>query len=71
MPTSSRRSGTVMTKTGNVSRLPIREIYKISSPRGRPSMDLSTPFAATRPTRLLIDGTWVVSEGSGIDELMN
>ena len=39
--------------------------------RGRPSMDLSTPFAATRPTRLLIDGTWVVSEGSGIDELMN
>jgi hypothetical protein len=51
--------------------LPIREIYKINSPRGRPSMDLSTPFAATRPTRLLIDGTWVVSEGSGIDELMN
>ena len=63
MPTSSRRSGTVMTKTGDVSQLPIREEYKnkINSPRGRPSMDLSTPFAATRPTRLLIDGTgWSV-----------
>ena len=34
-------------------------------------MDLSTPFAATRPTRLLIDGPVVVSEGSCVDELTN